>query len=393
MSGGHAERSHALLSASSAARWLACPPSARLCEQFPDTQSEYAAEGTLAHEIAELKLRKALIEPMGPRKFGKALKELQSNPLYQPEMDKHTDTYVDYVLGIVHAHSSPPYVAVERRLDYSAYVPEGYGTGDCIIIGGDTLHIVDFKYGKGVPVSAEGNPQMRLYALGAVTEYGFLYPIQRVHMAIVQPRLDSISEDTISLDELLAWGESIKPIAQQAYDGEGEFNPGDHCRFCRAKAVCRARAEAQTALEVFSGLKPPLISDAEVGQLLERGRNLAAWLKDLEEYALSRCLEGGEIPGWKVVEGRSSRQYVDQDAAFKALMEAGIDEAVLYERKPLSVAQLEKVLGKAEYRRLLEEPGHVKVEPGKPTLVPISDKREAITNHITAAEAFKGEGM
>ncbi|MCL6453583.1 MAG: DUF2800 domain-containing protein [Alicyclobacillus sp.] len=388
MSGGHAERSHALLSASSAARWLACPPSARLCEQFPDTSSEYAAEGTLAHEIAELKLRKALIEPMGPRKFGKALKELQSNPLYQPEMDKHTDTYLDYVLGIVHGYSSPPYVAVEKRLDYSTYAPEGYGTGDCIIIGGDTLHIVDLKYGKGVPVDAKGNTQMRLYALGAVTEYGFLYPIRQVHMVIVQPRLDSISEDTVPLDELLAWGESIKPIAEQAYKGEGDYNPGDHCRFCRAKAVCRARADAQTALEAFGGMKPPLISDAEVGQLLERGRNLAQWLKDLEEYALSRCLDGAEIPAWKAVEGRGSRQYVDQDAAFQALISAGIEEAVLYERKPLSVAQIEKVLGKAKYRELLEETGLVEVQPGKPTLVPASDKRDAITNRVAATEAF-----
>ncbi|GMA52585.1 hypothetical protein GCM10025857_40000 [Alicyclobacillus contaminans] len=386
---GHAERAHAVLAASSSKQWLACPPSARLSEQFPDKGSEYAAEGTLAHEIAELKLRKAVLEPMGPRKFSKAIKELRSNPLYQPEMDKHTDTYVDYVLGIVHSYTSPPYVAVEKRLDYSAYAPEGFGTGDCIIIGGDTLHIVDLKYGKGVPVDAEGNTQLRLYALGAVTEYGFLHPIRQVHMVIVQPRVvETPSEDTITLDELLAWGESIKPTAELAYKGEGEFNPGDHCRFCRAKAVCRARADAHTALEVFGGMKPPLISDAEVGQILERGRNLAAWLEDLEKYALNRCLEGGDIPGWKAVEGRGSRQYVDQDAAFKLLMEHGIDEAMLYERRPLSVPNVEKLLGKAKYRELLEETGLVEVQPGKPTLVPMTDKRQAITNKITAAEAF-----
>ena len=189
---------HALLSASGSARWLACTPSARLEAQFPETTSEYAEEGILAHEIAELKLRKAT-EPMGPRKFNNRIKKFKENPLYQDEMLKHTDTYLDYVSGIVHEYAIRPYVAVEKKLDYSAYVPEGFGTGDCIIIGGDTLHVIDFKYGKGVPVSAETNPQMMLYALGAYLEYSFLYPIEKVVMSIVQPRLDSISEFSMPL--------------------------------------------------------------------------------------------------------------------------------------------------------------------------------------------------
>lgn len=388
----HAERPHALLSASAAHRWLACPPSARLCEQFPDTTSEYAAEGTLAHELAELKLRKALkLGNLNAREFNKRRKEIESHPLYSAEMDTYTDQYVDYVLGIVHDYRIPPYVTVEKRIDYSVYAPEGFGTGDCIVIGGETLHIIDLKYGKGVRVSGEGNPQMRLYALGALQEYGFLYPIAQIHTAIVQPRLDSISEETISVDDLLAWGASIKPIAEMAYRGEGEFKAGEHCRFCRAKSVCRARAEQYLALEEFGQAKPPLITDSEVGEILRRAKALAEWVADLEEYALQQCLAGNEIPGWKAVEGRGSRQYVDLDAAFKALIDAGVDEAVLYERKPLSVAQLEKVLGKAQYRQLLEEPGLVRKEPGKPTLVPESDKRPAITAKITAQEAFGGD--
>jgi len=379
---------HALLSASGAHKWLNCTPSARLEETLPERESDYANEGRLAHEIAELKLRKAFVEPMGPRAFNNRLKKLQEKPLYQAEMQKHTDTYLEYIQGIVHGFKEPPYITVEKQVDYSGYAPEGFGTSDCIIISGNTLHVIDLKYGKGVPVSAVNNPQMRLYALGAYNEYSFLYPIDQVKMTIVQPRLDNISEDTISVFELLAWGSSIKPIAEKAFAGEGEFVPGEHCRFCRAKALCRARADFYIALEDFKQMKPPLISNEEVGQILERAKALAKWVSELEEYALAEILKGNEIPGWKVVEGRTSRQYVDQDAAFKALMMAGIDEAILYERKPLTVAQVEKVLGKAEYRKLLEEPGLVKTEPGKPTLVPENDKREPI-KRPSAADDFK----
>lgn len=253
MTTSHAEREHALLSASGSHKWLHCTPSARLEEQFPETKSTYADEGRLAHEIAELKLRKHFIEPMGPRAFNNRLKKFKENPLFQEEMLRHTDTYLEYVQGIVHGFTAPPYIAIEKRLDYSAYAPEGFGTGDCIIIGGNTLHVCDLKYGKGVPVSAEGNPQMRLYALGAYVEYSFLYPIERVRMAIIQPRLDSISEDEISIAELLAWGESIKPIAQKAFAGEGEFVPGDHCRFCRARATCRRERNITTRLKISNG--------------------------------------------------------------------------------------------------------------------------------------------
>lgn len=385
----HAERDHALLAASAAHRWLVCTPSVRLEEQFPDTTSEYALEGTLAHEIAELKLRKYFLEPMSQRSFSAKLNKLKKHELFQEEMLRHTDTYLDYLKGLALSFSSAPYVAIEKKVDYSAYAPEGFGTCDCIIIHGGDLYITDFKYGKGVPVSAEDNPQMKLYALGAYLEYSFLYPIKTVHLAIVQPRIDNISEWSLPIEELLAWGESIKPIAQKAFNGEGEFVPGDHCRFCRAKALCRARAEHYTALEDFKGMKPPLISNEEVGQILEKAIALEAWVKELKEYALSAALKGEEIPGWKAVEGRSVRNYVDIDKAFEHLKQNGIDEAMLYERVPLTVAKLEKALGKKEFHSLLEEPGLVEKQPGKPTLVPADDKRPAIQTAPEAAEDFR----
>lgn len=380
---------HALLSASGAEKWLNCTPSARLEEQFPETTSQYAEEGRLAHEIAELKLRKAFTDPMGTRKFNAALKKLQEKPLYNPEMLKHTDTYLDYISGIVHGYAVLPYIAIEKKLNYSEYAPEGFGTGDCIIMGGTTLHVNDLKYGKGVPVSAEKNPQMLLYALGAYSEYSFLYPIEKVKLAIIQPRLDSISEYELTATDLQAWGESIKAKAQLAFAGEGEYNPGDHCRFCRAKALCRARSEFNTSLEEFKMMKPPLISNEEVGQILERAQNLAKWVSDLEEYALTECLAGNDIPGWKAVEGRSNRQFTDLDAAFTAIKAAGYDEALLYERKPITLTATETLLGKAKFNELLA--GFINKPPGKPALVVLTDKREPI-RRTTAEEDFKENG-
>lgn len=384
----HNERNHALLSASGAHRWIPCTPSARLEEQFPDSSSDYAAEGTLAHEIAELKLRKYYIEPISQRAFNNQLNKLKKHELYQEEMMKHTDTYLDYLKAITTSFPSRPYVAVEKKIDYSAYAPEGFGTCDFIILGGDTIYVVDFKYGKGVPVSAEDNSQMKLYALGAFLEYGLLYLIKKVKLVIVQPRLDNISEFTLTLEELLAWGEQLKPIAQKAFNGEGEYVPGEHCKFCRAKAKCRRRAEEFSALADFTSLKPPLLTDEEVGQMIEKGQHIESWIKALKDYALAECLKGIEIPGWKAVEGRGSRDYVDQDAAFAHLNANGIDEAILYERVPLTVPKLEKVLKKKEFNSLLEEPGHVKKLPGKPTLAPISDKRQAIILQVDAAADF-----
>ncbi len=326
---------------------------------------------------------------MGIRKFNNRIKKFKENELFQDEMLKHTETYLEYIQGITHGFSYAPFVAVEKKLDFSTYVPEGFGTGDCIVIGGSTLYVIDFKYGKGVPVSAEENPQMKL-ALGAYLEYGFLHNIEHVQMVVVQPRLFSdASEYKIPLQELLDWGEEIKPIARKAFEGEGEFVPGEHCKFCKAKVTCRARADQFTALDDFKQMKPPLISDEEVGAILEKGEHIASWIKALKDHVLKESLKGKEITGWKVVAGRGSRSYVDLDKAFQHLTISGIDEAVLYDRVPLTVAKLEKELGAKEYRSLLEEPGHVQKSPGKPTLAPTSDKREAVTNDVDAKDDFQ----
>ena len=358
---------------------------------MPDSTSDYAKEGSLAHEIAELKLRKQFTDPMGTRSFNSRLKKLQEKPLYQEEMLKHTDAYMDYISQIVHSYASRPYVAVEKKLNYSSYAPEGFGTGDTIVIGGNTLYVVDFKYGQGVAVSAKDNSQMKLYALGAYSEYSFLYSISSVKVVIVQPRRDSISEYEMPIEDLLEWGESIKPIAQKAFDGVGDFVPGDHCSngFCRAKALCRARSEFNLKLEDHKQMKPPLISNAEVGEILLRAQNLASWAKDITNYALAECIKGSDVPGWKAVNGRSTRQFTNQDEVFKVLTGNGIAEVMLYERKPITLTATEELLGKAKFKELLSE--HVTQPPGKPTLVPLGDKREAITR-ASAEDDFKNNG-
>lgn len=381
--------SHALLSASSSKKWINCPPSARLEEQFPDTTSQYAKEGALAHSIAELKVRKYFIEPMSQRTCNSRLKKLQKDELYDPEMLAHTDTYLEYIKGIAYGCTAPPFVTAEKRLDYSNIAPEGFGTGDCILISGDTLHVIDFKYGKGVPVYADNNTQMMLYAVGALNAYGLLYTINNIVMTIVQPRLDNISESHISVSELNEWAESIKPVAELAFKGEGDFFEGDWCRFCRAKATCRRRSENMTALEAFGNKLPPLISDAEVGEILSKAKNLKKWADDIEEYALSALLAGKEIPGWKAVEGRKTRAFTDSEKAFDAVVKKGYDEALLYERKPLSLTAIEKLMGKKDFNDTLS--CYITIAPGKPTLAPISDSREPIKNKISAQEAFDQE--
>lgn len=394
-----AERKHALLPASGAARWMHCTPSARLEEKFPDEGSEYAAEGTLAHAIAELKVRKKFVEPMGPKKFTTAMNKLKKDPLYQEEMDRYTEDYLDYVSKVVMSYKTAPHVAVELRLDYSRYAPEGFGTGDCIVIGGDTLHVIDFKYGKGVVVDVENNPQLMLYGLGALEAYSMFYSPTTVMLTVFQPRAegDTVKEWSISRDDLLNWGVfTIKPQAELAFKGEGDFVPGDWCRFCRAKATCRKRANANTALEDFKGVAapsksesgnfpmPPLLTDAEVGEVLQKAFDLEKWVSDLKDYALSAVLDGKEIPGWKAVEGRTSRKFDDTDAAFTDIEAAGYDEAILYERKPLTLAAVEKVLGKGKFAEVAGT--HVVVSQGKPTLAPESDKRPPYHPHDAASD-------
>ncbi|SDF31505.1 DUF2800 domain-containing protein [Eubacterium pyruvativorans] len=384
----HQDRAHALLSASGAHRWMHCTPSARLEAQFPDSSSEAAKEGTLAHEIAEAKtLNYFNPEEYNKEWLNKRLAELKVGELYSPEMDGFTDAYRDYCRASALEWENAPHVGVEQKLDLSTFVPGGFGTADCIMIGDQKLRVIDLKYGKGVPVEAEANPQLMLYALGAYEHYKMLYDIQEVEISIFQPRIDNTSSWKMHLSTLLDFGGVVRERAALAIKGKGDATPGNWCRFCRARAQCRARAEKNVAFAFKSHDSPELMTLDEIGGYLERGEDVARWLKDLQEYALSQCLAGHEVAGWKAVEGRGSRDWTDQEKAFRRLEEHGIDEAMLYERKPLSLAQTEKLVGKKDFADTVGD--LVVKKPGKPTLVPESDKRTAITNVTTAAEAFK----
>lgn len=394
---------HALLSASSAHRWLNCPGSARLAEQFPNQTSPYAEAGRVAHAIAELKARKYFLEPMSARTYNAQLKKLRDSPHFDKSMDENTDTYLEVLKETALSFEKAPFVALETRVDFSDSVPEGFGTADCIMIGSGAIVIIDYKNGAGVPVEAEDNPQMKLYALGALQVYAPIYgdTIQRAVLKIVQPNAGGTKTWETTVQALKLWAfNTVKPIARIAYDGKGGFSAGGWCGFCPAKAQCSARARQMLELEPMVGAKPQrsnaqegpeknapaLLSDAEVGSILRRALTLSAWVEDLKEYALSAALAGREITGFKVVEGRGSREWNNQDAAFQALQERGVAEELLWERKPCSVAGLEKTLGKKVFSEAAE--GLVVKKPGKPALVPASDKRPP---YNAAAIAFGGK--
>ena len=365
---------HALLGASSAERWLACPPSARLAEEIPDKGSSYAAEGTLAHELAELKVRKHFT-PMSKTAYTRTYNKIKKDELYTPEMDHVTDTYLDYLKDCAMQYDASPSVICEVQIDFSGYVPEGYGTADCIMLGGSTMRVIDFKYGKGVPVNAVDNSQMKLYAIGALAQYALLYKIDRVVLTIAQLRLGEPEEWETTPDELYKWAaEYVQPRAKLAWEGKGEFAPGSHCRFCQVKAKCRAYADANMSIESYSPTSDPrLLSDAEIGDVLTRAEPFVKWLEAVKVYALEAVLEGKDVPGWKAVEGRSVRQFDNLDQTFADLQAAGIDEAVLYERKPLTLAAIEKLLGKKQFAELCGT--HIIRPMGKPALAPESDNR------------------
>ena len=390
----HEKRDHALLSASGANRWLACPPSAKLEEQFPDTTSDAAREGTLAHELAELKVRNYFYTTdFGKRKLNAAVKKLQKEDLWQDEMMGYTDQYLDYIRVVAMADRIQGTAEIEKKVDFGRWAPGGFGTADCLLLKGNQLHVIDFKYGKGVPVSAEENPQMMLYALGARDMYGILYHFDEFHLHIIQPRIDNVSEWTCTEEELLEFGSYVKERSALAIDGAGEFCPGEsQCRFCRARSRCAARAEHNVKL-AFSpdlGKKPPLISNGQMGEYLRLGAGVAKWLAELKDCALAECLAGNEVPGWKAVEGRSAREWTDMDAAFAILEKSGVaPEEMLWERKPLTLAQVEKMIGKKDFQDTVGS--YVAVRRGKPALVQEADSREAITNKITAEEVFKEE--
>lgn len=392
------EREHALLSASASHKWLHCPPSARLEDSMPDNTSGAADEGTLAHAICELKLKKLFTDKtMSTRTFNSRMKKLTENELYNPEMDRFTEEYVDYIRELAFSMETTPTIVVEKRIDYSAYAPEGFGTGDCILLRGEELHVIDFKYGKGVAVSAEDNTQLKLYALGAMAEYGILYPIRQVTLHIIQPRLRSFTSWETTAKELLAWGESIKPVAQQAFEGTGEFRQGPWCDscFCKISGTCRCRADENMKLmddsiDPISGAirQPAELSNEEIGAILKKAQFLKSWVTKLEKHALNTIVSGGEIPGWKIVEGRSNRTFSDTDAAINAAINAGFDRALFYEENPVTLTAMEGILDKDTWKNVIT-PFVVK-PPGSPTLAPADDKRPEYKMN-TAAEAFGGD--
>ena len=384
---------HALLSPSAASRWMHCTAAPRLEAPYPDSGSEYAKEGTLAHALAELKLRKALVEPaMSNRKYNNAHKKLQEDPHYDPEMEDCTDGYLDYIQEIVHSRPSAPYVAAEVSLDITRYIPEGRGTADCVILHGGELWVIDYKHGKGVKVDAPGNPQTRIYGLGALAAYDWLYPITMVHMAIYQPRLSHVSTEDQSADELRAWGETeVAPKARQAYDGPGETHAGDWCRWCKFKRDCRVRAlDALTPYDAWRAKDAKTLDPDDYAKLLPLLDKITAWCGDIADAALEKALAGVEIPGYKAVEGRSVRRYTDTDQAMAALRAAGYDEALLYERRPITLAAAEKLVGKGKFGEIIAP--YIMIPPGKPTLVPLADKRAPLSiTRPTAAEDFGGD--
>ena len=368
---------HAVLSASSAARWIACPPSARLNAEKSDAPSEYAAQGTDAHTLCEYKLRKAL-----GMKVRDPTKNLAS---YDTEMEECAEAYCQFVMELVgqfRAESKDTMVSVEQRVDFSGFVPDGFGTADTLIISGKTVCIVDYKHGKGIEVSADCNPQMMCYALGCIQMFDGLYDIDNVRMVIFQPRLANISEFNISKADLLAWAlDTLVPAAKLAHAGEGEFCAGAHCQFCKIKATCRKRAEYNLELARYDFEMPPTLEDAEVEAVLAKADTLAAWVSDIKEYALQRAIQGKQWTDWKLVEGRSNRKYTDEAAVANIVKEAGYEP---YEQKLLGITAMTGLLGKSKFEELL---GSLIVKPqGRPTLAPMSDKRPAMN---TAAEDFK----
>ena len=375
---------HAILPPSGAHRWLHCTPSARLEQEFENVESVAAKEGTAAHTLCEHKLKKAL-----RMRSKRPVSDYDTD-----EMEECTDAYVDFVMeqyGLAKQNCKDPLVLIEQRLDFSCFVPGGFGTGDCIIIADDKLHIVDFKYGMGILIQAEENPQMKLYALGALELYDALYDIKDVSMTIFQPRRENVSTWTISVEQLREWAENeLKPKAQMAYNGEGEYLPGEWCNFCRAAIKCRARAEEKLRLAQLEFRMPPLLADAEIEEILTVLPDLVKWANEITAYATDAAVSHGkEWRGFKIVEGRSVRKYRDEEKVAEAAQEAGYTD--IYRKTLITLTEMQKLMGKKKFDEVLGS--LICKPPGKPTLVPVTDKRPAIniTNAGNEFNEIKGD--
>lgn len=367
---------HAFLSASSAHRWLECPPSARACEGQEDRASPYAKQGTDCHELCAYLVEKSLGRD--------AADPTESLEYYDREMQDCAESYCSYVMEQVEAAKKccpDPQVMVEQRLDFSRWVENGFGTGDCVVVADEVLQVIDYKHGVGVLVSAERNPQMMCYALGALELFDGLYDIREIRMTIFQPRRENVSTYSMTKEELLTWADEVlEPTAELAYEGKGEFKAGEHCQFCRVKAVCRKRAEYNLELARYDFEMPATLEDTEIAAILPRIDSLTSWAADLKEYALQQALSGTHYEGFKVVEGRSVRKYSDEAAAASAAEKAGYDP---YEKKLLGITAMTALMGKKKFEEVLGS--YITKPQGKPALVPESDKRPAVN---TAYEDF-----
>lgn len=383
------ERAHAKLSASGSGKWLVCTPSAHLEEQFPDEGSEFASEGTFAHSVFEHLLGARLGKHVAD------LRPFKGDKFWSADLLDHVQVAVDAAWSQIEEtrrECSDAVVLLEQRLDFSPWVPEGFGTGDIVIVADGLLSVADLKYGKGYHVEADGNTQLMLYALGAYNQFAHLYAFDRVRVSILQPRLNNWSSSEMRVDDLLDWAENVvKPRAALAWEGYGDYVAGDHCSsyFCRARATCAARAQHASTLAKadFALVEPALLTDDQIAQVLARGDQVAKWIGDVQAYALDRAEKhGAQWPGFKLVEGRSNRKYSDADAVAQKLLDAGVPEALIYERSLLGITAMEKTLGKKKFAELLSD--LVTKPQGKPTLVQVSDKRPALSSVASAATDF-----
>ncbi len=364
-------KKHALLSASASHRWLNCPPSALECAGVSDQTSTFAQEGTDAHELCEYKVMKAL---------GRAAKNpTEDLEYFNSEMDYHSDSYASFVMEQLEEAKRlcpDPVIMLEQKLDFSRWVPDGFGTGDCVIVADDVLQIIDFKYGLGVMVDAFKNPQMMLYALGALEVFDGIYDINQIYMTIYQPRRDNVNTYICTKEELLKWADEVlAPTAKLALEGGGEYKAGDHCQFCKVKATCRKRAEHNLELAQYDFEMPSKLSTEEISAILPRIDELVSWGNDIKEYALQQALSGTKFTGFKVVEGKSNRKYTDDAAVAFIVKDAGFDP---YEKKLLGITAMTSLLGKKKFEELLGS--MIYKPPGKPTLVTDADKRPEINS-------------
>ena len=380
----HENRPHALLSASGSSRWINCTPSAKLEEKYgKQTTSVYAQEGTLAHEISELYIKHDILKSLDDSEFSNQLETLMENELFNEEMLNVIPVYVDYCASEYNSaksQNSETVMEIEQKLDLTEYVPESFGTADCIIISDGTIEVIDLKYGKGVPVYADANRQLMLYGLGALRKFDVMYDIQNVKLTIVQPRINNISTWQISVKDLMHWAETeLRPAAKLAFEGKGEIKAGSWCKFCSVKNQCKALAEQQLEIAKYEFKKPEFLTDDEISDILKRAHKFIEWINSIEEYAQTEAYNGNKVwPGFKVVEGVSRRKWVDEEKVIDALYSRfpELSEDQIFDTKLVSISQIEKLLGKKVVQEKLND---VIIKPqGKPTLVSNTDKRPSI---------------